>query len=52
MTPEEITEVNKKQILYLQMLISAAKQRGDIKTVAGLENELITANNATNTTTK
>lgn len=48
MTPQEQTEILKKKIEKLSMLINAAKMRGDIDEVIFLETELIQANNAIN----
>ena len=51
MTTQEQKELWSKRITYLQMLITAAKQRGDIECVIQLEQELIEANNAFNAIT-
>jgi hypothetical protein len=50
MTPEEEREIYGKRIEHLQMLIGAAKQRGDMKAVLQLEQELIEATDAYNAT--
>jgi hypothetical protein len=51
MTTQEQKELWSKRITHLQMLITAAKQRGDIECVIQLEKELIEANNAFNAIT-
>lgn len=50
MTPEEQKEILFRQINQLEMLITAAKQRGDLIAVIQLQNELIEARNAINVT--
>ena len=50
MTTEEEKEILLRQINHLEMLISAAKQRGDMITVIQHQNELIEARNAFNVT--
>jgi hypothetical protein len=51
MTQAEEKELWSKRINHLQLLIGAAKQRGDIECVIQLEQELTEANNAFNTIT-
>jgi hypothetical protein len=51
MTQAEEKELWNKRINHLQLLIGAAKQRGDIECVIQLEQELIEANNAFNAIT-
>ena len=51
MTTQEEKELWSKRITHLQMLISAAKQRGDIECIIQLEKELIEATNAFNAIT-
>ena len=48
MTTQETKDILSKQIVQLNMLITAAKQRGDLVTALQLEQELITAQNAFN----
>ena len=50
MTQAEEKEILARQINQLEMLISAAKQRGDKNTVIQLQNELIEARDAFNAT--
>ena len=51
MTPNEEKELLARQINHLEMLISAAKQRGDKKSVLQLQTELIEARDAFNAIT-
>lgn len=51
MTQAEQKEILSRQINQLEMLISAAKQRGDLNAVIQLQQELIEARNAFNTIT-
>lgn len=51
MTPQEEKEIWVQRITHLQMLITAAKQRGDFECIIQLEAELIEANNAFNAIT-
>lgn len=51
MTQIEQTEILTRQINQLEMLISAAKQRGDINTVIQLQQELTQARDAINAIT-
>lgn len=51
MTQAEEKEILARLINQLEMLISAAKQRGDKKTVVQLQNELIEARDAFNAIT-
>lgn len=51
MTQAETKEILSKQINQLEMLISAAKQRGDMIAVIQHQNELIEARNAINAIT-
>ena len=51
MTQAEEKEILSRQINQLEMLISAAKQRGDLQTVIQLTTELIEARNAFNAIT-
>jgi hypothetical protein len=51
MTQAEIKEILSKQINQLEMLISAAKQRGDMQTVIQLSTELTEAKDAFNAIT-
>ena len=48
MTQAEIKEILSKQINQLEMLISAAKQRGDLKAAIQLTTELTEARDAFN----
>ena len=48
MTQAETKEILSKQINQLEMLISAAKQRGDLQTVIQLTTELTQARDAFN----
>lgn len=51
MSNAELKDTLQKQIVQLNMLINAAKQRGDIQAVINHENELIAATNAFNAIT-
>jgi hypothetical protein len=51
MTQVEIKEILSKQINQLEMLISAAKQRGDLKAAIQLSTELTEARDAFNAIT-
>jgi len=51
MTQVEIKEILSKQINQLEMLISAAKQRGDLKAARQLTTELTEARDAFNAIT-
>ena len=51
MTQAETKEILTKQINQLEMLISAAKQRGDLKAAIQLSNELTEARDAFNAIT-
>ena len=50
MTTAEQKEILSRQINQLEMLITAAKQRGDLNAVIQHQNELIEARNAFNAT--
>ena len=51
MTQAEIKEILSKQINQLEMLISAAKQRGDLQAAIQLTNELTQSKDAFNAIT-
>lgn len=51
MTTAEQKEILSRQINQLEMLITAAKQRGDLNVVIQLQQELIEARNAFNAIT-
>lgn len=48
MTTQETKEILSKQIVQLNMLITAAKQRGDLATALQLQEELTQATDAFN----
>lgn len=50
MTSEEQKEILFRQVNQLEMLITAAKQRGDLIAVIQLQNELTQAKDAINAT--